>query len=161
MAFRATGHWKSMITPLGRTHSRSFASSTTPKLKQYSTTANAAHNPRPYNKYSISGEYAPVYIVMGMLVVAISIAAHTAKQHLMHAPGVVISKKKRESISEADHPDQALASADKFLNKSFLRKVAHIQDNKRTLPDPSRPDPFTRPRTAETLKTVGVDPSHH
>ncbi|XP_022725029.1 uncharacterized protein LOC111281579 [Durio zibethinus] len=156
MAFRTTGYWKSMITP--RSPSRSFALSTSQKVKQYTTTANAAASDRPHNKYSITGEYAPIYMLMGMLGAALCMAIHTAKQQLVHSPGVVISKKNRESISEADNPDQALASADKFLNKSFLRKVAHIQDNKRTLPDPSRPDPFTRPRTAETLKTVGVDP---
>ncbi|OMP06499.1 hypothetical protein COLO4_08097 [Corchorus olitorius] len=87
-------------------------------------------------------------------------AVHTGKKNLMHAPGVVIAKKKRESISEADHPDQTLASANKFTDKSFLKKVAAIQDSsKRPLPFPSHthPDHFTRPQTVESLKSVGVD----
>ena len=89
-------------------------------------------------------EFAPIYMVMGMVVVAVTIATHTAKQQLMHAPAVNINKKKRETMPEVDDPDGVISSADKFVNKSFLRKLAHIQDNNATLPDPARPNPFTR-----------------
>lgn len=83
----------------------------------------------------MTGEFAPIYIVLGMLVVALSIGTHTAKQQLVHNPNVSLSKKKRGSISEADDPDRAVNMSDKFLNKSFLRKVAHIQDKKHNLPE--------------------------
>lgn len=90
------------------------------------------------------GEFAPIFVVLGMLMVAMTIGAHTAKQHLMHSPGVRVSKKKRESFPEVEDPDNVISSADKFVNKSFLRKVAHIQDHKHVIPDPTRPNPFTR-----------------
>lgn len=47
-------------------------------------------------------------------------------------------------MPEVDDPDAVISSADKFVNKSFLRKVAYIQDTNSTLPDPVRPNPFTR-----------------
>lgn len=92
----------------------------------------------------MKAEFAPIYMVLGMVVVAVSIGTHTAKQQLMHSPTVYLSKKRRESMPEVEDPDRVISSADKFVNKSFLRKVAHIQDNKPTLPDPVHPDPFTR-----------------
>jgi len=92
----------------------------------------------------MKGEYAPIYIVMGMVAVVVSIATHTAKQQLLHSPMVNCSKKKRESIPEVEDPDTVITSADKFINKSFLRKVAHIQSDTKTLSDPVHPDPFTR-----------------
>ena len=47
-------------------------------------------------------------------------------------------------MAEVEYPDAVISSADKFVNKSFLRKVAHIQDANPTLPDPIRPNPFTK-----------------
>ncbi|XP_057981270.1 uncharacterized protein LOC131166711 [Malania oleifera] len=102
---------------------------------------------------------APMYMMLGMVLVAVTIGAHTAKQQLVHSPTVQVSKKKRECVPEVEEPDLVVDSADKFINKSFLRKIAHIQENNHTLPDTTRVDPFTRPREAETLKSVGVNPS--
>lgn len=91
------------------------------------------------------GEYAPVYIVMGFVLAAIAMATHTAKQQLMHFPSISISKKKRETLREMDDPDNSIHSADKFINNSFLRKLAHIQnENPTSHNDPSQPNPFTR-----------------
>ncbi|KAG8648402.1 hypothetical protein MANES_09G173000v8 [Manihot esculenta] len=127
---------------------RSFASATTPKFAQG---VGGVHSSRPaHNKYALTGEFAPVYIVMGMVVVAISIGVHTVKQQLVHSPAVNITKKRRGSMPEVDIPDAVTSNGNKFINKSFLRKVAHIQDDK-------RPDPFTRSRNAQTLSTVGVN----
>lgn len=95
-------------------------------------------------RITMKAEFTPIYVVLGLVVVAASIGTHTAKQQLMHSPTVHVSKKRRESMPEVEDPDRVISSADKFVNKSFLRKVAHIQDNKPTLPDPIRPDPFTR-----------------
>ncbi|KAL5755832.1 hypothetical protein ACOSP7_020265 [Xanthoceras sorbifolium] len=148
MAFR--GYWRSMVSRLGGGNgNRSFA------------TSNSAHANHSYSKYAVTGEFAPVYMVLGMVTVALTIGTHTAKQQLVHGPNVSVSKKKRRSVSEVEDPDRAVNSSDKFLNKSFLRKVAHIQEHNRVLPDPVRADPFTMPRKAETLKAVGVDPSRH
>jgi len=52
--------------------------------------------------------------------------------------------------------------ADKFIKKSFFRKVAHVQEfdhnGLQYLPDPSRKDVFAQKPRAETLKDVGIDP---
>ncbi|XP_021678631.2 uncharacterized protein LOC110663581 [Hevea brasiliensis] len=128
MAFRTPSHWRTMLTRFGE--KRSFASATTPK---FSRGVDNAHSARPaYNKYAMTGEFAPVYVVVGMVVVAISIGLHTVKQQLVHSPGVNITKKRRESVPEVDIPDTVAANGDKFINKSFLRKVAQIKDDKRT-----------------------------
>lgn len=95
-------------------------------------------------RIALKGEFAPIYMVLGMVLLAVTIGTHTAKQQLMHSPTVYLNKKRRESIPEVEDPDRVISSADKFVNNSFLRKLAHIQDNTRTLPDPSRPDPYTR-----------------
>ncbi|KAK3015216.1 hypothetical protein RJ639_006854 [Escallonia herrerae] len=106
---------------------------------------------------ALKADHAPIYIVFGMIMVAVSIGAHTAKQQLAYSPAVKVSKKKRESVPEVDQPEAMVGSSDKFINKSFLRKVGHIQDPaSRTLPDPTRPDPFTCSRDVETLQSVGV-----
>ncbi|EXB96156.1 hypothetical protein L484_017004 [Morus notabilis] len=160
MALRATNYWRSMLARLGS--DRPFVTSTAPKLKTFTATFDAAHSAQSnFRALAMKGEFAPIYMVMGMVVVAVTIATHTAKQQLLHSPAVNINKKKRETMPEVDDPDGVISSADKFVNKSFLRKVAHIQDHNPTLRDPVRPNPFTRPRNAETLKTVGVDPSRH
>ncbi|RRT74070.1 hypothetical protein B296_00013355 [Ensete ventricosum] len=75
------------------------------------------------------GEYTPIAVVFGMVVAALAIGAHTAKQQLVHSPGVWVNKKKRESIPEVEMLDQVAGQAGRFVDKSFLRKVAHIQDS--------------------------------
>ncbi|KAJ0101637.1 hypothetical protein Patl1_05644 [Pistacia atlantica] len=124
MALRATGYWRSMLNRLGGNHP--FATSITPKMKQFAQSAGSAQANQSYNKFAMTGEFAPVYMVLGMLVVALTIGTHTAKQQLAHCPNV---------------------------------SVAHIQDNKQNLPNPTRPNPFTSPRNVETLKTAGANPS--
>ncbi|KAL9668506.1 hypothetical protein QQ045_006040 [Rhodiola kirilowii] len=131
--------------------------------RPFATTVDAAgshhhshHKPR---SWAAKADYAPIYMVMGMVLVAVSIGVHTAKQQIMHSPAVKVSKKKRESMWEVDDPDVTVSSADKFISNSFLRKVAHIQESEH--PDPSRGNPFTSPRHSESLKSVGVDPRFH
>ncbi|KAJ6326409.1 hypothetical protein OIU76_003744 [Salix suchowensis] len=156
MAFRATNRWRAVLSRLGQ--SRPFASSTTPKLATMSH--DAAHH-APDSRYAVAGEYAPIYVMAGMVTAAVAMAVHTMKQQLVHSPGVSVKKKRRESVVEVDDPDMAVADASKFLKKSFLRKVAHIQEHNRTLPDPTRANALTKPQDAETLKTVGVNPHRH
>ncbi|GMJ13094.1 hypothetical protein HRI_004978600 [Hibiscus trionum] len=140
MAFRATGYWKSMMASLERSSNRSFASSTSSqKVKQYSTASKADPSHRPANKH---WDNMPIYMVMGMVTVAIMIGAHTAKQQLRHHPTVVITKTKRESISELDTPDQLLLAT--VLSLPFTLTNAVL---------------FKLLIIAETLESVGVNPS--
>ncbi|KAF4368046.1 uncharacterized protein LOC115706021 [Cannabis sativa] len=156
MAKRTTNYWRSILARMGSSHS--FVTATAPKSKAFTPTMDdAAHS--KFRDLAMKGEFVPIYMVMGMVLAALTMATHTAKQQLLHSPSVNVSKKKRETVAEVDYPDAAIISADKFINKSFLRKVAHIQDANPTLPDPTRPNPFTQSRETETLKTVGVNPS--
>ncbi|KAK4788281.1 hypothetical protein SAY86_019600 [Trapa natans] len=70
--------------------------------------------------------------------------AHTAKQQLRHSAAVRVNKRRRETVPEVEEPEVIIKSTSKFLNKSFLRKVAHVQEFPRTLDDPVRADPYTR-----------------
>ncbi|THF95417.1 hypothetical protein TEA_026549 [Camellia sinensis var. sinensis] len=92
---------------------------------------------------ALKGDFVPIAVVFG-LVMALAIGVHTAKQQLFHSPAVQISKKKRESIMEVEDPDYIMVDSNKFLNKSFLGKVAHIQDHDPAQTNPSRPNIYTR-----------------
>ncbi|TKY71154.1 NADH-ubiquinone reductase complex 1 MLRQ subunit [Spatholobus suberectus] len=159
MAFRAAKNWRLTLAQLGGGR-RSFTTPTTPKLKPMSPAIDAAgHDAHSTSRMStLKAEFAPVYIVCGMVCVAVAIGSHTAYQQLARSPTVHVNKKRRESMPEVSDPDSTINSASKFIDGSFLRKMSHIQDNKPTLHDPVHPNPFTRPRTAETLKTVGIEP---
>ncbi|KAF8390769.1 hypothetical protein HHK36_025297 [Tetracentron sinense] len=162
MAFRATSYWRSMLSRLGG--NRSFATSTAPKMKPFAPTAGfaRAHGTKP--RAAIKGEFVPVYVALGLIVLSLSIGAHTAKQQLLYCPSVRVNKKRRETLPEVVEPDHVVEEADKFITKSFFRKVAHIQefDHDPAISDPIRGDVFAMPikAKAETLKSVGVDPSH-
>ncbi|GLT74718.1 hypothetical protein SLA2020_465010 [Shorea laevis] len=132
-------------------------SSTTPRTKLFSSTNDAHHQ----SKHSKAGEMAPIWVLWGFVFVAVAVGVHTAKQHLVHSPMVSVTKKRRESIWEVDNPDHVIGNVEKFENKSLLRKLAHIQDEKYTQSDSTLPNFYTRPRKADTLKTVGVDSSNH
>ncbi|KAK4593039.1 hypothetical protein RGQ29_017259 [Quercus rubra] len=157
MAFRGNSYWKSMlIRQLGG--NRSFATSTAPKFAP--TTVDAAHADNSLSsRLGLKFELAPLYVLFGMVGVGVTIGIHTMKQQLMHSPTVRVNKKRRVSVLEVEDPEVIINNSDKFVKKSFLRKVAQIQDRKPVLPDPTGANPYTRPRTAETLKTVGVNPA--
>ncbi|KAL5098640.1 hypothetical protein RYX36_002967 [Vicia faba] len=151
---------RSMVTRLGGAGTRSFTTSTIPKMKPMSTTIDSTHNSHSISRSStLKAELTPVYIVCGMVGVAVMFASHTAYQQLARSPTVHVNKKRRESLPEVYDPDRTIDSADKFINGSFFRKITHIQDSNPTVHDPVHPNPFTRARTAETLKSVGIEPS--
>ncbi|CAN7026111.1 unnamed protein product, partial [Brassica oleracea var. botrytis] len=126
--------------------------------RRFATTV-ADGTKQTYNKFSVTGEFAPVAIIGGFVALAVAMAGHSLKQQLMHAPGVSTRKNRRAAVAEVDDPDNCVSSADKYINKSWLRKVGQIQDKSSAiLSDPTRPNPFTTPRNAETLKSVGVAP---
>ena len=89
-------------------------------------------------------ELAPLYVLFGMVGVGVTIGIHTMKQQLMHSPTVRVNKKRRVSVLEVEDPEVIINNSDKFVKKSFLRKVAQIQDRKPVLPDPTGANPYTR-----------------
>ncbi|XP_070058055.1 uncharacterized protein [Nicotiana tomentosiformis] len=136
MAFRMR-YWKSVVNAVEA--NRSFASSTAPKFASDGSMHNANPTP-PKSKFSMSGDLAPVYVLGGTLSVAIALCLFTMKQQLFHGPGVYINKKKRENLAEVDFPDATAGSANKYIDKSVLRKVGRIQE-----PNPAFDlDPYTR-----------------
>ncbi|PIA41323.1 hypothetical protein AQUCO_02200020v1 [Aquilegia coerulea] len=150
MAFKSMGYLRTMA-------SRTMATSTIPKMKPYAPTVDAQlHNTKPG---PIKGESVPVYATMGAIMLAFSFVFVTAKQHLAYSPAVHISKKKRSSLPELSDPDSAVDGSEKFVKRSLFRKVAHAKSNNPTIPNPIRGDVYTRPVQAETLKSVGVNPS--
>ncbi|KAL7197219.1 hypothetical protein ACSBR1_037103 [Camellia fascicularis] len=149
MTFNAAAHhyWRSILVANGTGGARSFASSTTPKMKHFNPTADSVHSHHPPPKSrmaALKGDFVPIAVVFGLVAVALAIGVHTAKQQLFHSPAVQISKKRRESIQEVEDPDYVMVDSNKFLNKSFLRKVAHIQDHDPTRTNPTRPNIYTR-----------------
>lgn len=93
---------------------------------------------------TLKAELTPVYMVCGMVVMAVAMASHTAFQQLVRSPTVHVNKKRRESLPEVSDPDRTINSATKFIDGSFLRKVSQIQEKNPTVHDPVHPDPFTR-----------------
>ncbi|KAL3570049.1 hypothetical protein D5086_027298 [Populus alba] len=157
------GYWKSMASRLRGT--ATYATSTPPKLKSYAETADQfGHQYHQESKHSkkVRGDFVPVYVAIGMITVSISLGLYTAKQQVLCAPNVRVRKKTRETVPEVVDPDKVVDEADKFIRKSFFRKVAHVQEfdhnGLQYLPDPSRKDVFAQKPRAETLKDVGIDP---
>jgi len=142
-----------------------YATSTPPKLKSYAETADQfGHQYHQESKHGkkVRGDFVPVYVAIGMITVAISLGLYTAKQQVLYAPNVRVRKKTRETVPEVVDPDKVVDEADKFIKKSFFRKVAHVQEfdhnGLQYLPDPFRKDVFAQEPRAETLKDVGIDP---
>ncbi|KAE8805334.1 hypothetical protein D1007_18570 [Hordeum vulgare] len=145
--------------------SRAAAALRTAALRQgyyvrRSASTAAAHAERP--KAKPVGDYVPVYVALGMIGLAVTLGAHTARQQLAHAPNVWLDKRKREAVPEVADPDLALDEAERFVGGSMFRKVAHVQDDRSLaagVADPVADYPYDpTARKAVTLKDVGVDP---
>lgn len=110
---------------------------------------------------SAKAEFVPVYVALGLIALSTTLGLVSAKQQLLYAPNVRLKKKLRETIPEVVFPDKAVDEGNKFIEKSFFRKVAHVQElgsGLQYIPDPTRKDIFAHPLRAETLKSVGIDP---
>ncbi|KAI4384445.1 hypothetical protein MLD38_002602 [Melastoma candidum] len=122
------------------------------------TTAAAANS---WPRLKPKGEYTPVFVALGLILLSVSLGAHTAKQQLMHSPTVRVKKSRRETVPEVTDPDRVEEETEKFLARGFFRRVAHIQDSnarKNVVPDSIRKDVYAHRPRCETLKSVGVDP---
>lgn len=135
---------------------RSLVSSTRPnKMKKHTSTSNS-NSSSSGGKLKSRADLFPIYILLGFTGGAVFLAVKSLTQQLFHHPGVHVNKTNRSMVPEVDSPDSALASGDKFITKSVLRKVAHIQkpddDMDRLTPD------LYKSHDSTTLKTVGVEP---
>ncbi|CAN6464483.1 unnamed protein product [Victoria cruziana] len=161
-----------LIWKLGEKHGAFSLNSTPPTAKKMSSSAAAATAPggdhahgQQKQKWAtyLRGEYAPVAVALGLIMLSASFGLYTAKQQLEHAPNVYLSKKKRETVPEVQEPDYAVRKAEDFISKSFFRRMAHAQKPRRdqVVPDPIRGDPLpvSQGRSVESLQSVGVEPA--
>ncbi|XP_074319180.1 uncharacterized protein LOC141656252 [Silene latifolia] len=137
MAFRASGYMRSMMQ----------------KSRSFSTTSDQTQS-QVRKSFWMTASAAPIWMVGGLVVIAAGIAVHTGKQQLLHNPSVYVNKKRR-ALPEVEEATRAVKSGGKMVDKSFLRKVAHIQDeSSSTLPPTHTGNIYTRSREAETLDSI-------
>lgn len=142
---------------------RAYTTATTPRSKAYSPAATEYGSQRPATTTTTAatkGDFIPIYVSIGMISLSVSFGLYTAYLHLHENPGVRVKKKTRETVPEVEDPDKVLNEADRFANRSWFRKIAHVQefDKHDVVPDPIRKDQFAHKPRAVTLKDVGVDP---
>ncbi|KAI3497653.1 hypothetical protein L2E82_13415 [Cichorium intybus] len=178
-------YWRSIssCSHLGGTK-RGFVSSTIPKSAAAATKTDMNSTGA---KLKSRADLFPIYILLGFTGGAVFLAVRSVTMQLFHHPGVQVNKTNRSMMPEVDSPDSALASGDKFISKSVLRKVAHIQKRDDAVPmdgtaniyktrfvcDLSLIQPFLaffidysyldklfarRSSDSTNLKTVGVEP---
>ncbi|XXG49715.1 hypothetical protein AAC387_Pa02g3815 [Persea americana] len=160
MAARATSLWRSMVSRVGGS-SRRFTSTAAPTVDMF---LHEPVKPKPSTGVGfrvIRGDFVPVYVALGMITLSMSFGLHCAKQQLLYAPNVFVSKKKRETFPEVCDPDYVVDEADKFKTKSFFRRIAHVQEfgKDEVMSNPISGDALKSEKRAVTLKSVGVEPS--
>lgn len=69
------------------------------------------------------GKKFPMYMACGAIFMSTSLGLLTAMQELVHAPNVLVNKKKRKEIPEVEDPDYVLHKSQEFINKSVFRKL--------------------------------------
>ncbi|KAF8021926.1 hypothetical protein BT93_G2154 [Corymbia citriodora subsp. variegata] len=161
MAFRSPSRLYSMLhLARGVNADASYATATGPKLKAYTPSASADVGRAGQRGGKPWGDYVPVCVASGMILLAVALGLHTVKQQIMHSPAVRVNKSRRETVPEVVEPERVVEESANFLTRSFFRKVAHVQDVNpgEAVPDPIRKDAFVHPAKAETLRSVGVDP---
>lgn len=155
------GNWLALLRNGLGEGKAAYTTSTIPKMKAYAPAADYGyvhHGQHQKHGKSAKGDFVAVYVAIGMISLSTGLGLHTAWQQLRNSPGVHVKKQRRETLPEVVEPDHVIEEADKFLKKSFFRKVAHVQD--RSYLDPIRRDAFAYTPRAETLQSIGIDPSH-
>ena len=131
-------------------------------MKSYAPTADFGYAQEVKSPKKVRGDFVPVCVAMGTIALSTTLGLHTALQQLKNSPQVRVNKKRRKTLLEVEEPDRVLDEADRFIKRSFFRKVAHAQENDDdyAIHDPTRGDIFAHRPTprAETLKSVGVNP---
>ena len=128
-----------------------FTTSTSPKMQGQGNAPTAAKlgeerrgRGRGRGRGSVKGDFVPVYVALGMIVMSLTIGLHTAAHELMYSPEVHLRKSRRETLPEVEDPDTVVDEGDKFIKKSWFRKMAHVQDlDLLPRPTPIHEDPLT------------------
>lgn len=149
-------------------NTRTYATSTIPKPQAHTQTTDSQNrqsnqSPPPPNESSprpLKREFAPVYVAVGMITLAVALGLHTMKQQLFHSPDVRVKKTERGTVPEVEKPEKVAEKAEGYQKNSLFRKVAHVQDNEygdHPVRDDIRKDAYAYKPRAETLKDAGVD----
>ncbi|KAJ3701535.1 hypothetical protein LUZ61_005240 [Rhynchospora tenuis] len=139
--------------------SRSFGN--TYGTRRLATTVRLDELQPPSRKFNFRGDYVPIYVSLGLILFGTTLGLNTARLQLAYSPNVFVDKKKRETVPELVIPDWSLQVAERFIDKSVFRKVAHLQDFDAIRAGIKYPtlDPSKAPsKKAVTLKDVGVEP---
>ncbi|KAK9278306.1 hypothetical protein L1049_027871 [Liquidambar formosana] len=162
MAFRTSSCWRTMLKRF-KVGSATFATGTSPKGTAYAPTADFVQVQQSHKPVAaVKGDSVPVYVAVGMIALSATLGLYTGMHHLLYDPAVYVRKRRRETLPEVYEPDDVVEKAEKFIETSFFRKVAHVQEldhHDNVVAHPIRGDVLAhRPLRAETLKEVGVDP---
>lgn len=142
-----------------RLRGNAHATSTSPKQQLYAGPAadfGYLDLVEEGRKTSVKADFTPVYVAPGLIILQISLGLASTKQQLLYAPNVRVKK-----IPQVVVPDKVDDEGKKFIEKSFYRKAAHIQEFKigiHYMPNPICQDVYAHPLKAETLKSVGIEP---
>ncbi|CAJ1937645.1 unnamed protein product [Sphenostylis stenocarpa] len=141
-----------------------YTTSTPPKMKAYAAPSDYRHVNQHHGK-SAKQDFVPVYVAIGMIALSTGLGLHTAWQQLRNSPTVRVKKQRRETLPEVVEPEYVAEEAEKFMKKSFFRKVAHVQERSypdhHHIPNPILKDAYAHTPRIESLKSVGVNPSHN
>lgn len=74
------------------------------------------------------GDFVPVCMALGMITLSTSLGLYTAMRELKDSPTVWVRKSRRETLPEVVEPEVVAKEAEKFVNKSLFRKIAHLQE---------------------------------
>ncbi|CAN1317873.1 hypothetical protein LINPERPRIM_LOCUS30599 [Linum perenne] len=170
-AFRSTqGLWKAVLNSIRSNNAKTYATSTMSKMKSYTPAANQwAYSSSSHKEASSKralwwpprGDYFPVYVALGFIVMSTTMGVHTLMHHIRNNPSVRVKKKLRYTRPEVVDPDKVVDESLRFLCNSWFRKLAHVQEfNSRiqNLPYPETTDVYALSGRAESLKSVGLDP---
>ncbi|TKY60514.1 hypothetical protein E2542_SST17613 [Spatholobus suberectus] len=169
MVFRQmTGNWLALLrNGFGGGSKAAYTTSTVPKMKAYAPAADFGyghHRHQQQHSKSAKQDFVPIYVAIGLIATSTGLGLHTAWQQLRNSPTVRVKKQRRETLPEVVEPEHVVEEADKFMKQSFFRKVAHVQERSypdhHHIPNPIRKDAYAYTPRVETLKSVGVDPSH-
>ncbi|KAK3409026.1 hypothetical protein EUGRSUZ_J01143 [Eucalyptus grandis] len=125
MAFRSKNLLRLLSSRLNQT--AGFTTSTTPKMRAHALPIDSSEVDQ-VKKRMKKGDFVPVCMALGMITLSTSLGLYTAMRELKDSPTVWVRKSRRETLPEVVEPEVVAKEAEKFVNKSLFRKIAHLQE---------------------------------
>ncbi|KAI3426670.1 uncharacterized protein J3R85_009727 [Psidium guajava] len=164
MASRSKNLLQSLSSRLSQT--AGFTTSTTPKMRAHAVPVGRSELDQVKKRLK-KGDLVPVCMAVGMIAFSTSLGLYTAIRELKDSPTVRVKKSMRETLPEVVEPEAVVEEAERFVNRSLFRKIAHLQefdtgDSAIGLPGspPGSSEDVSggvrRARHVESLKSVGI-----